>query len=160
MENGNYCWSNNIGKLLLRISIGGLLLFHGVDKIMHKEHFAMVADMVKAHNLPDYLAYGVFIGEIGGAALVLIGFLTRIGALIVAINMGVAVWLVHVDTALTLGPGGGWALELQGLYFLGALCILFLGPGQFSIDGCLFGRSDADTPPPSAEKKGDPRVTK
>jgi len=152
MDTGNKCWSDSIGKLLLRISIGGLLLFHGVDKIMHKEDFEMVTNMVKAHNLPDYLAYGVFVAEIGAAALVLLGFLTRLAAVIVAIDMGVAVWLAHVDKALTLGPGGGWALELQGLYFLGALCILFLGPGPFSIDGCLFGRSASEAPPPPATK--------
>jgi putative oxidoreductase len=151
MDAGTKCWSDNIGKLLLRISIGGLLLFHGVDKIMHKEDFAKIADMVKAHNLPDALAYGVFVGEVGGAALVLVGFLTRIGALIVAIDMGVAVWFVHVDQAWTLNPGGGWALELQGLYLLGALCIVFLGAGMFSVDGCIFGRSASESPPPESK---------
>jgi putative oxidoreductase len=151
METANRYWSDCIGKLLLRISIGGLMLFHGVDKIMHKEHFEMVAGMVKAHNLPDFLAYGVFVGELVASALVLIGFLTRFAAAVVAINMGVAVWLVHVDTVFTIGPGGGWALELQGLYFLGALCIVFLGAGRYSIDGWLRSGS-ADTPPPPEKK--------
>jgi putative oxidoreductase len=141
METGNRHWSDCVGKLLLRISIGGLMLFHGVDKVMHKEHFDMVVGAVKAHNLPDMLAYGVYVGELVASALVLVGFLTRFAAAVVAIDMGVAVWLAHVNSLWTLNDGGGWALELQGLYFLGALCIVFLGAGRMSIDGWLWSRS-------------------
>jgi putative oxidoreductase len=150
MDASSSCWSHDVGKLLLRITIGGLLLLHGIDKIRNPDHFGMIKGAVQQHNWPDAVAYGVFVGEVGGAALVLFGLLTRVGAAIVAINMGMAVWLAHQPVLWTLNEGGGWALELQAMFLFGAICILFLGPGGFSIDALLFNRRDEDVPPPPA----------
>src|SRR5262249_54999879 len=100
MDAVNRYWADCIGKLLLRISIGGLMLFHGIDKIMHKEPFEMISKLITDRNLPNALAYGVFVGEVLASALVLVGFLTRFAAAVVAINMGVAVWLAHADDLL------------------------------------------------------------
>jgi putative oxidoreductase len=152
MEPKTGCWSQDVGKLLLRLSIGGLLLCHGVDKIVHPEHFGMIKGAVASHNLPDFIAYGVYVGEVGGSLLVLVGFFTRIGAAIMAINMGVAVWLAHVPMLWTLNEGGGWALELQGLFFFGAISIMFLGAGCISIDGLLRRRPDEEVPAPAPTK--------
>ena len=152
METSTTCWSNNVGKLLLRVTVGGMLLLHGIDKIMHPEHFAGIKEAITKQNLPEIIAYGVFIGEVLASSLVLIGLITRVAAFIVAVNMVVAVWLAHMPILWTLNPGGGWAVELQAFYFLGALSIVFLGPGQFSIDNLLFNKRAAVEPPPPATK--------
>ena len=60
-------------------------------------------------------------------------------ALIAAINMGVAIALAHSADLFKLGPQGGWALELQGLFLFGALALMLLGGGRFSMGG-LRGR--------------------
>jgi putative oxidoreductase len=152
METTTNCWSNNVGKLLLRVTVGGLLLMHGVDKIMHPEYVAGIKDAVAKHNLPESMAYGVYVGEVLASSLVLIGLITRVAAVVVAINMGVAVWLAHMNILWTMKEGGGWAVELQAFYFLCALCILFLGPGQFSFDNLLFGkRAEVETLPPATK---------
>jgi putative oxidoreductase len=63
----------------------------------------------------------------------IVGSGTRIGAGLVAFNMVVAVWLAHTGQLFAAGKGGGWALDLQGLYFFGAVAVAFLGPGRYSL---------------------------
>lgn len=57
----------------------------------------------------------------------------------VAINMVVALLLVHTGEFFTLSDTGGWALELQGRYLGTALALAFLGAGRYSI-GAATGR--------------------
>jgi putative oxidoreductase len=132
------CYAD-FGKLLLRVTIGALMLFHGVDKIIHRqENIDGVKKAVAAHNLPEFVAYGVYVGEVLAPAMLVVGFFTRVAALIFAFDMGVAVFLVHQSLLTTINPGGAYALELQALYFFGALAVFFLGAGRYSIDGLVF----------------------
>jgi putative oxidoreductase len=53
----------------------------------------------------------------------------------VAINMIVAVLLVHTGQFFTLSQTGGWALELQGFYFIAAIVVALQGAGRYSVGG-------------------------
>jgi putative oxidoreductase len=81
------------------------------------------------------VVFGVFIGEIIAPGLLIIGVLTRVGALVIVVNMGLAIYLAHAAQILKIGNTGGWALELQGLFLLGALTVALLGAGRFSLGG-------------------------
>ena len=144
MDAVNRYWSDCLGKLLLRFTVGGLMLCHGIAKVMHG--IDMISGAVKAHNWPEFIAYGVYVGEVFAPLLIIVGFWTRFAAAIMAINMVVAVTLVHTNDLATLNQGGGWTLELQGFYFFGALCIMFLGAGRYSIDA-LLQRRGTELPP-------------
>lgn len=134
MEPGNRCWGDDLGKLILRLSIGGLLLFHGVGKIMHG--IDPIVAGVQANGAPSFLAYGVYLGEVLGPILLLIGLLTRLGALMVVVNMVVAILIAHRGDLGNLTPmSGGWAVESPVIFLLGALAILCMGAGRISIDG-------------------------
>ena len=63
------------------------------------------------------------------------GLFTRPAALVVAINMVVALLLAHTSQFFTLGQTGGWALELQGMYLAAALAVALLGAGRYSLGG-------------------------
>ncbi len=120
----------SIGKLLLRLGIGGLLLFHGIDKIMHGvEH---IGGLISVHNLPAQLAYGVYIGEIIAPIFLILGWKSRWWAITIVINMGVAIYLVHLKTIFSLGQHGAWSIETPMLYLMGALAIVFLGSGRYA----------------------------
>ena len=121
------------GKLLLRVTLGVLVLLHGIAKIFGGPVF--VIGLLEKLGLPGELGYAVFIGEGIAPLLMIFGAFTRIAALLVAANMVVAVLLVHVDKLLVLDKTGGWALELEGMFFLTALAVALLGPGRYSIDG-------------------------
>jgi putative oxidoreductase len=149
MENHKSCWSQDVGKLLLRLTIGGLLLCHGIGKIQNGIDW--MGPMLAGHNLPDFVRYGVYVGEVLAPVLVIAGFFTRIGGLIIAINMAVAAWLAHANELWKMDQMGGWARELDALYLFGGLCIMFLGAGSVSIDGLFRSRGEASEPAPPAK---------
>jgi putative oxidoreductase len=124
---------DDIGKLVLRLSVGILLLMHGLFKLMHG--IAGISALVQANGWPVWIAYGVFIGEIIAPALLILGLLTRASAVVIVLNMLMAVYLAHSHQLFHLTKSGGWLLELQGLYLFGALAIALLGAGRFSVGG-------------------------
>lgn len=124
--------SEDIGKLVLRIILAVLILLHGISKLQNGIDF--ISGLVSGAGLPSVFAYLVYIGEVLAPLLVLIGLFTRPAALIVAINMIVAILLVHMGELFTLTNSGGWALELQGMFLFTAIAISLLGPGRYSLD--------------------------
>ena len=123
----------DIGKLLLRLTTGILILFHGVSKIIHPDNVAWIGQMLGNNGLPSFLAYGVYVGEVVAPILIILGLFTRVGGLLVAINMIVALLLVHTHEILTLGDHGQWIIELQMFYLMSGLAILFLGSGKYAV---------------------------
>ncbi|BFN12442.1 MULTISPECIES: DoxX family protein [Marinobacter] len=121
----------DLGKLIVRLTLGGLLLFHGIAKLLNGIGF--IEGQLASHGLPTILAYGVYIGEVIAPLMVILGYQTRIGALIIVFNMIVAIALVHGHQLLTLSSNGGWALELQGFFLFTALALIFLGPGRYKL---------------------------
>jgi putative oxidoreductase len=129
--------SFDVARLLLRLMLGLLILLHGISKIRGGPGF--ILDIVDKAGLPGPFGYLVYVGEVIAPLLVIIGLWTRIAALVIVINMIVAVLLVHLPQLFTLGDSGGWALELQGLYIIVALCVALLGAGRYSLGG-VYGR--------------------
>lgn len=121
----------DLGKLLLRLTIGGLMLFHGVAKLRHGIGGIPVA--VTKHGLPSAFAYAVYLGELLAPIAVILGIFTRPAAAIIAVSMAFAVWLAHTGDLLHIGKTGGYALELQVLYFFGAIVIAIVGPGRYAV---------------------------
>lgn len=123
---------HDIGKLLLRITLGVLVLFHGLAKL--NGGMGGIVHMVESHGLPGALGYGVLLGEVVGPLMLIAGFHARIGAALVFVNMVVAILLVHVRQFGAFNEQGGWALELQAMYLVAALALALLGPGRFSVN--------------------------
>ena len=121
----------DLGKLIIRLTLGGLMLFHGIAKLLNGVGF--IEGQLASHGLPTILAYGVYIGEVIAPLMVILGYQSRIGALIIVFNMIVAIALVHGHQLLTLSSNGGWALELQGFFLFTALALIFLGPGRYKL---------------------------
>jgi putative oxidoreductase len=122
----------DLGRLLLRLGLGGCILFHGVAKLMGG--IDGITQLVTATGLPGFIAYGVYVGEVVAPLLVIIGWYSRIGSLLIAVNMVFAVFLAHRAELFKLATSGGYALELQALYLIVAIALALMGPGRFSID--------------------------
>jgi len=127
--------SEDIGKLVLRVTLAILIMLHGIAKLQHGIDF--ISGMVTSAGMPAVFAYGVYIGEVLAPILVLVGLFTRPAAWIIVINMIVAIVLVHMAELFTLSDTGGWALELQGMFLFGAVAVALLGPGRYSLDAKL-----------------------
>ncbi|HIP52046.1 MAG TPA: DoxX family protein [Campylobacterales bacterium] len=121
---------NNKAISFLAFSLGFLLLFHGVDKIMNGTGF--IEKMLTDANVPyaKYITYGVFIGEVLAPILLIIGRYIKIAGGIIAFNMLVAIFLVHKDAIFTLSEHGGWSIELQVLYLIAGVT-LFLSESKW-----------------------------
>ncbi|KXS37825.1 MAG: putative oxidoreductase [Halomonadaceae bacterium T82-2] len=122
-----------LGKLVLRLGLGGLILLHGIAKLLHPDTLNWIGGLVADHGLPAFLAYGVLIGEVVAPLMAIIGWQTRIAGVLMAGNMIIAIALVHTGQLLSLTDQGGWALELQGMYLIGALALILLGSGRLAI---------------------------
>jgi len=122
---------DDIGKLLLRIVVAALMLFHGADKLLHGP--GHVAADLAAHGLPGLLAYGVYIGELVAPAFILIGAWTRFWAVVYALSIAFATLLVHGGDFGHLAPTGAWAAELWIFYIACPLIVGLLGPGRYSL---------------------------
>lgn len=127
--------SEDLGKLILRITLAILILLHGIAKLQNGIDF--ITGLVSNAGLPAAFGYLVYVGEVLAPILLLVGLFTRPAALIIAINMLVAIWLVHMNEITMLGETGGWALELQGMFLFSAIAISLMGPGRYSLDAKL-----------------------
>lgn len=126
------CLGDDLGKLLLRLTLGGLMLLHGVAKL--QGGVGGIQQMLAGQGLPEAMAYGVYVGELLAPLLIVVGLFTRFSALVLAFNMVVATLLVHRGDLASLSEHGGWAVELQALYLFPALALALMGPGRPSID--------------------------
>lgn len=127
----NQAAMQDLGRLLLRLVLGALVLLHGIAKL--RGGMSAIEGMVVAQGLPGFLAYGVLVGEVLAPLMLLLGFHARIGAVLVAVNMLFAIALAHLGQLGELNGQGGWALELQGMFLGTAIAIALLGPGRYGI---------------------------
>ncbi|MGZ5267884.1 MAG: DoxX family protein [Caldimonas sp.] len=118
---------------MLRLMLGGLLLFHGASKITHGID-ALTAGIART-GLPGELGYLVYVGEVVAPILLILGIGTRIGALLVVVNMLVALALAHSAQLFTLSRSGGYGLELQAFYLFTAVAVAVLGAGRYGLGG-------------------------
>jgi len=125
----NFLKSNDTGILIIRLTVGLLLLPHGISKLINGIDW--LSGSLTNVGLPAIIRYGVFIGEIVAPLLLVIGYRARIASLIVAFNMLMTIFLAKRDQLFVIR--GGWAIELNALFLLGALALFFTGGGKYCI---------------------------
>jgi len=123
--------NQDLAKLLLRLGLGVLVLMHGIAKVING--VGSIKAMLASNHLPAFLAYGVYVGEVVAPVMILLGYYTRLGAGLIAVNMLFAFGLAHMGQLYQLGKTGGWALELQGMYLICAIALALLGPGRYKM---------------------------
>jgi len=123
---------DDLGKLILRLTIGILMLFHGYHKL---DGIDGIKYLVTNGGFPEFLAYGVYLGEIVAPIFIIIGLYTRISSFIFTITMVFAVYLAYPSQIFTINEKtGGLSLELQFLFMFAAVALMFLGAGKISLD--------------------------
>jgi putative oxidoreductase len=123
--------NQDIAKLLLRLTCGGILLFHGVHKVfVEVDH---VKAIVENAGMPEFIAYGNIIGEFVAPIFILAGFKTRIAAVVVAFNMLLSILIAHPDIMFSVNNYGGWMIETNVLYMMTAVVLFFSGAGKYSL---------------------------
>lgn len=122
--------SQNFGQLALRVAFGGLMLVHGVQKVMgYKDLVEVFPDPI---GLGGQFSLIAAIGaEVGCSILLIFGLATRLAAVPLAFTMCVALFVVHAND-----PWQG--KELAATYLAAYVSLFFTGPGAFSLDRLIF----------------------
>lgn len=131
MDSRRAAGKDDLGRLLLRLAVGGLMLFHGLHKLFHGVDG--ISGMLVAKGLPGFIAYGVLVGEVLAPCLIILGILTRPSALVLAFTMVVAWLMVGTGKTFALDTVGAWAIESLVFYFVAALAIACLGAGRYAL---------------------------
>ena len=129
----------SLGLLILRLSIGVLLIHHGYEKLANINNFADAFVRPLGLPFPVTLSYIAAFSEIIGSWCLITGFATRIGALAIAGTISVAIYHAISTSGFNI-----YLLELLGLYFGGAVCVALNGGGIFAIDNLIMNRIDYD----------------
>lgn len=121
----------DLGLLILRLSVGALMLLHGLFKLVNGVGF--VEGQLAEAGLPSFIAYGVYIGEVIAPLLIIAGFRARIAAAVLFFNCAVAALLTHSGDIFSLNEQGGWSIELLGLFMFGSAALIFTGAGKYAV---------------------------
>ncbi|MEA3371362.1 MAG: DoxX family protein [Campylobacterota bacterium] len=124
--------SNDIGKLILRVSVGVLILFHGMNKIIYG--VGGVKHLLSNAGFPEFLAYGVYVGEVIVPIFLILGLYARVASLVLAFNMFVAIILAHGGAMFSLSKHGGLVIELPLFYLIASIVVFILGSGRYAVN--------------------------
>ena len=123
------------GLLVLRVVVGTAFIFHGLPKVQNP------LGWMGPDGPPGVLQALAAVSEFGGGIALILGLLTRLGALGIAAVMVGALALGHIPHGDPfVGKPGQPSAEPATVYLACAVLFLLAGPGRFSLDDRLFGR--------------------
>ncbi|MBN2815812.1 MAG: DoxX family protein [Campylobacterales bacterium] len=121
----------DIAKLVLRLSVGILMMFHGIHKVIHG--ITGIKSMTSSAGLPEFFAYGVFVGELIAPIFIILGLYARVAAAVLGFNMLVAIGLAY-GFSFSLTKHGGLAMELPLMFLIMSVLIILLGSGKYAVN--------------------------
>ena len=129
-----YAWVRDLSYPLMRLTVGGILLVHGIIKVMGPGVSGMAAGLAKRGLEPSLpFAYIIIFNETVGALCLILGLFTRPVAASIAIEFAIITFVAHFHNGFAFSsPGGGWEYPLMwGLFVFG---IALRGGGPYSLD--------------------------
>ena len=120
---------------VLRVVTGIIFALHGYQKL--EGGLPMVAGMLEGMGFPAPMLFAVLLitAELGGGIFLILGFLTRPSAKILAIVSLVALVVVHLKNGFFMATGG---YEYILLLLAACVSLMFSGAGKWSLDGKLW----------------------
>lgn len=133
--------ATDISALILRIALGLIFIPHGFPKVFGAEGPGAFASDMPQYGIPAFLGYVAAFAEFFGAALLIVGLLTRFNAFLLACVMIAAIVVVHGPEAMMVEGQGPMRLmamvkEIEfPMSLLGiAVALVLLGGRRFSLD--------------------------
>jgi putative oxidoreductase len=125
--------SQSWGLTVLRVTLGIVFGMHGYQKV-HTFHLQGVTGMLSHLGvpLPGVFAVILIAVELLGAILLITGLATRIPAILLSIDMLVAIITVHMHHGFFAQTGG---IELPLTLLGGLICLAISGGGALSRKG-------------------------
>jgi putative oxidoreductase len=130
--------NDDVAMLILRVLLGIVFIPHGLQKLLG---FSGVMQMFTTQlGIPALFAFLAIMTEILGPVALITGFLTRVAALAIGVEMVVAVLMLHLKNGFFMnwfGNQKGEGFEYHILVVAIAVALLIRGGGKWSIDGAL-----------------------
>jgi putative oxidoreductase len=123
-----------IGLLALRVALGVIFLYHGYPKLAHLRGGAQMQSFFVEHGLPGYFLYIAGVIETFGGGLLVLGLFTRPAALLLGMEMCVAIWKVHSAQGYLAVHDYEFPLTLA----MACFALATVGAGLISLDQPLF----------------------
>ena len=135
--------NEDLGKLILRVLVGGLIIFHGLA--LATGDMGIPNNLARWH-LPTQLMWLGFIAEFGGGLAMVLGAYARLGGFLVGIFMVIAIFMAHIGLMgaqnhlfmVANNPAGNhwdhYFLETQFFYMFGAFAVGLLGAGKYGLN--------------------------
>jgi len=130
MNNKDNFWTNSdIGVLIVRVALGGIIFFHGFHKITHgiADQFQILAN----NGIPGVFIYFVYISEVLAPVLIVLGILTRLSSLSIFVTMIVVFYALPFP--IGLDEHGAMNIESQLYFLLLSVALFFTGPGRYTL---------------------------
>lgn len=118
-----------LGLLVLRLALGAVMIAHGWQKVYGG--IPQLMEMLRHMGIPGWMGYLTAAAEFGGGILLVIGFLTRLAALAIFIDMLVAIAKVHLPHGFFAKTGG---YEFPLVCAAVAFSLIWSGAGPMAID--------------------------
>jgi putative oxidoreductase len=140
--------TNEASLTLMRLVLGLVFFAHGAQKVLGwfggYGFSGTMNFFTSTMHIPAPFAFLAIMAEFLGGLGLILGFLARIAAFGIAVNMLVAVFMVHIHNGLFMNwfgtqKGEGW--EYHALAIALAIAIMARGAGAFSVDGALAAKS-------------------
>ncbi|MDR7275417.1 DoxX family protein [Catenuloplanes atrovinosus] len=127
--------ARDLAILLARIGIGAVFIAHGWQKLVTNGVDGTAGFFGSVGiPLPTAAAWFAALLEVGGGAALILGLLTPVFGVLLALNMLGAYVFVHAGKGMFVADGGA---ELVLALGVGALMIAAVGAGRFSVDALL-----------------------
>lgn len=125
--------------LVARVVVGVIMFAHGLQKLLGPGPLGFGNNVLAGLGvpLPGLMGIVVTLVEVVGGFLLIIGLLSRLSALLLTIDLVVAILLVKVGVGFLSPQGGGVGAELDLALIAGFLVVLFASPGKLSLDHAL-----------------------
>lgn len=128
----------------LRVVLGVVFFPHGMQKLLGwfgGHGFSATMDsFISQMGIPAVFAFLAIMAESLGSLGLIAGFLTRIAAFGIAVNMAVAVYLLHWQHGFFmnwLGAQKGEGYEYHLLVIAIAVALMMRGGGRWSVDNII-----------------------
>ena len=141
METERVARAQGRGLAILRVVVGIVFFMHGFQKLFFMG-FGGVAGMMQGLGVPAPGLFAVivtFVELLGGLALIL-GLFTRVVAILLAVDMLVAILTVHLPNGFFTLPNGGYEFPL--VLLAAGVALAIAGPGEAALDRMLATRTN------------------
>ena len=128
------------GLAILRVVLGIAMIVHGWSKLSGGVgNVAGFFGGTLGIPAPGLMAWVVTIVELVGGILLVVGFLTQIAGILIALDMLGAILFAYLLRGAPFIENGAITWEKEAVFAAAALCIVLAGPGAWSVEDAVAG---------------------